>query len=71
MLNLLSGIADVISSILSFVIHFFESFITFFNQIPRVFAFLTISINTLPNVLIIFATLSVSVYIFLFILGRQ
>lgn len=71
MLDLLSSIANVISSILDFVIHFFGSFITYFGQLPRTLQFTNTAIQTLPSVLIVYATVAVSVYVLLFILGRQ
>lgn len=71
MLAFLNSIVESITTVFSLILHFIGSFLTFFNQLPRSIAFLTTAIGLLPSVLIVFATAAVSVYVLLFILGRQ
>ncbi len=71
MLNLLSQIATVISSIIQFVIHAITSLLNFILLIPTYITFIISSINVLPSVLIPFAIASIWVTAYLFIIGRN
>lgn len=71
MLNLLAQIVNTIIAIASFIVHSLESFINLIVHLPSYVTFLTQSIAFLPALLIPFATASISIYIVLFIVGRN
>lgn len=71
MLNLLAQIVNTIIAIASFIVHSLESFINLIIHLPSYVTFLIQSIGFLPALLIPFATASISIYIVLFIVGRN
>lgn len=71
MLNLLSRIAEVIITLVTLVINTLTSFVNLITHMGSYSTFVISTINTLPAVLIPFATASISLYIVLFILGRR
>lgn len=70
MFDVLYSIVDTITILVSFIGSFFKGFIYFLFQIPRFVSFLTSSIGLMPSVLVPFLTVTISVYVILFILGR-
>ena len=71
MLNVLRSIADVIINIAEFLISFFVSFFELIKNIPQYLSFITNNLSSLPNIVIPFATASISLYIVFLILGRN
>ena len=71
MLNLLSNIIDIITTLITFIFNTIMSFINLISNIPTYTTFLISSINVLPVVLIPFATVSISLYVVLLIMGRN
>lgn len=71
MINLFSKIAEVIVTFVTLVINTLVSFINLISHMGTYSTFVISTINTLPGVLIPFATASISLYIVLFILGRR
>lgn len=71
MIELFKSFLNIVSSLLSFVIHSITSLFNLFAHIPQYVAFMTTSINVLPSVIIPFAIASVSVYVVFLVLGRN
>lgn len=71
MLDWLAAVGNMIVTVINLGIHMIESFIHLFTMIPTYVNFLISSINVLPVVLIPFITASISLYVILFVLGRN
>lgn len=71
MIALLSRIAEIIITLVTLVINTLTSFINLLTHMGSYSTFVISTINTLPAVLIPFATASISLYVVLFILGRR
>ena len=71
MFSLLSSIVNTIISLVTFFVHTLESFADLFEHLPDYQQFMFNSLNLLPSSIIPFALLSVSIYIVLFIIGRN
>lgn len=71
MLNLLQSFIDILTTLVNFVINTITSFLILLTNLPSYTSFIINSINVLPNILIPFATISISLYVILFILGRN
>lgn len=71
MLNLLRSLLEIVTNVIEFVISFIVSLTTLLLNIPKYLSFLTNNITTLPNIVIPFATASISLYIVYLILGRN
>lgn len=70
MIDLLTSIVNVISSLIGFLIHSIESLFNLIAHIPTYVSFLTVSIGYLPSIVIPFAIASISVYVVFLILNR-
>lgn len=71
MIALLSRIAEIIITLVTLIINTLTSFINLLTHMGSYSTFVISTINTLPAVLIPFATASISLYVVLFILGRR
>lgn len=71
MFSLLSSIVNTIISLVTFFVHTLQSFIDLIAHLPDYLQFLSNSLNLLPSAIIPFAILSVSIYVVLFIVGRN
>lgn len=71
MLNLFSSFIDIVVTVVTLLINTIKSFVNLIDNIPTYKLFLISSINVLPMILIPFATISISLYIILFVLGRN
>lgn len=71
MLNLLSELIETVNALVTFVINFITSMISFISYIPSYVLFITRSIAFMPAFLIPFATACISIYVMLFMIGRQ
>lgn len=71
MITLLKSIVTIISSLINFVIHAISSLINLFLHIPQYLAFITTSLDVLPDVIIPFALATVSIYAVFFVLNKQ
>ncbi len=71
MFSLLQSLVSSIVSLFSFLISAIESLLALLTNLPTYTEFLVTSLNLLPSVIIPFALLSVSIYVILFILGRN
>lgn len=71
MIQLLQSIVEVVTSVVSFVIHSITSLFNLLSHIPQYVSFMATSINVLPSVIIPFALASVSVYVVFLVLGRN
>lgn len=70
MIQLLQSIVEIVTSVISFVIHSITSLFNLFTHIPQYVSFMATSINVLPSVIIPFALASVSVYVVFLVLNR-
>lgn len=71
MIDLLSNIAEAITTLFGFLIHFVTSLFTFISQIPTYVAIIAQLVLNLPSVFIPFATAAVTVSVVLWILNRR
>ena len=71
MLDFFAQFGNIIVSLMTFVIHTVQSLVFLFTRIPTYTAFLINSINVLPVVILPFVTASISIYVVLFVLGRN
>lgn len=71
MLNIFSSFIDIVVTVVTLLINTIKSFVNLIDNIPTYKLFLISSINVLPMILIPFATISISLYIILFVLGRN
>ena len=71
MFDWLAALGDLIVTIITFVVHMVQSLVFVFTRIPTYTAFLISSINVLPVMIIPFVTASISIYVVLFVLGRN
>lgn len=70
MLQALSGIIDFLVTIVLTIQSFVSTLIGFFGMIPQGVGLVTGAIASLPPVLTVFATATVSLSVLLFIIGR-
>ena len=70
MIDLLSSIVGTISSLVQLVISTITSFINLIVNIPTYVTFLTNSIGFLPDLVVPFALVTISLYVVLFLIGR-
>lgn len=71
MLDIFYSIIDTLTILITFIGSFFKGLVYFLFQIPNFISILTSSIGLMPSVLVPFLTVTISVYVILFILGRQ
>lgn len=71
MFDILLSILDTINIFIRFFISLITGLIFFISQIPRFISILASSIGLMPSVLVPFLTVTISVYVILFILGRN
>lgn len=72
MLNILSSIADFITSAVDFLVNTFQSFINLLSAIPQFTSYIFSLIgNLIPDILKPFLIISIVVGIILLILGRN
>lgn|GEM_PF-4219511 len=70
-INFFQWIADLIQTIIDFFVNLITSLIEFISMLPAIVTFTFGSISYLPEVVFIFATVSITVAITLLILGRS
>lgn len=70
MIDLITSIVNVISSLIGFIIHSIESLFNLLTHIPTYVSFLTVSIGYLPTMVIPFAIASISIYVVFLVLNR-
>ena len=70
MVDALNSILSFFEMIGQFVLYLINGLAQLFMMIPSAFAMLTVSIGTLPSVLLAFATVAISISIIFLIIGR-
>lgn len=70
MFSVLKSIASIIVSLVNFVVHTLESVGIFIVNIPTYLAFTVDAVNILPSVVVPFALLAISIYVFYLLVGR-
>lgn len=71
MLDWLSSLGSLIVTLVNLVVHTVQSFLHFMLMMPTYSSFLTSAINVVPSIFIPFLLASISLYIVLFVIGRQ
>lgn len=69
-MSILTSIAETIVSLIRFIIHGIQSFLTLILSIPRYLTYLSNAVLSVPNVFIPFLTASISIYV-IFLLIRK
>ena len=70
MFSVLKSIASIIVSLVNFIVHTLESVGIFIVNIPTYLAFTVDAVNILPAVVVPFALLAISIYVFYLLIGR-
>lgn len=71
MLDLLSRIGNAIAVCIQLLINTITSLVNFVANIPTYLAFMTTSFTVLPDIILPFALISLTVSIVLFLINRQ
>lgn len=71
MIKVLTSIVTLFNTLVTFFINTFKSIFMLISKIPDYTTFLSTAIASLPLVIIPFMAASISVYVVLFILGRN
>lgn len=72
MLNMLTSLLSTVSALIKFVIDGISSLILFIGKIPTFTAYLATLIGyVIPTAILPFITVSISIYLVLFLLGRS
>ena len=71
MLNVLESLLNTITGVITFLINTITSLVTFIVNIPTYVSFIVNSLNVMPQFLLPFMTLCISVYVVLFIINRK
>lgn len=64
-------LGTIIETVFNFFANILTSFISFFKIIPTIIIFITSSIGYLPSMVMVFATVSITVAIIFLVLGRN
>lgn len=67
----LQWLGSIIETIFNFFANLLSSFISFFKIIPTIIIFVTSSIGYLPSMVMVFATVGITVSILFLVLGRN
>lgn len=71
MLDALSTLVSTVTSLVTFVINAIGSFLNLLVKLPSYLLFITNSVALMPMILIPFVTAAVSIYVVLFMIGRN
>lgn len=71
MLSILESFMNTVYALINFIIHAIQSLVNLLVKLPTYVNFIITSINVLPIMIIPFAMAAVSIYVVLFILGRN
>lgn len=71
MIQFFESIFNLIATILSFIVHALQSFITFIASIPSYVNFLTTIVGSLPPFLIPFVTISITLSVLTIFINRE
>lgn len=69
--DILKAIANIIASLIQFIVSTLESLFSLFSNLPQYLSFVTTSINVLPAVIIPFALASISIFVIYLVIGRN
>lgn len=70
-INFFQWISNLFEILFNFIVNFIDSILNFLKILPTVLTFLFSSISYLPDVLISFATIGITISIVLLLIGRQ
>ena len=71
MLDFLKTFVDTLGSLLTFIFNVISSLVNLISKLPSFVLFLTNSVALMPMILIPFVLAAISIYVILFILGRN
>lgn len=71
MLDFLKTFFDTLGSLLTFIFNAISSLVNLISKLPSFVLFLTNSVALMPMILIPFVLAAISIYVILFILGRN
>jgi hypothetical protein len=71
MLDFLKTFVDTLGSLLTFIFNYISSLFNLISKLPAFVLFLTNSVALMPMILIPFVLAAISIYLVLFILGRN
>lgn len=71
MASFFSSLWDIISSVIEFFKSFIEGLFTFLKLLPGLVAQATSAIGYLPSLVIVFATLTITISVIMIIVGRE
>lgn len=71
MLDFLKTFVDTIGSLLTFIFNVISSLANLISKLPTFVLFITNSVALMPMILIPFVMAAISIYVILFILGRN
>lgn len=71
MLDFLKTFVDTLGSFLTFIFNAISSLVNLISKLPSFVLFLTNSVALMPMILIPFVLAAISIYVILFILGRN
>ncbi len=71
MLDFLKTFVDTIGSLFTFIFNVISSLFNLISKLPTFVLFLTNSVALMPMILIPFVMAAISIYVILFILGRN
>ena len=71
MLDFLKTFVDTLGSLLTFFFNAISSLVNLISKLPSFVLFLTNSVALMPMILIPFVLAAISIYVILFILGRN
>lgn len=71
MIQFFESIFNLVATILSFIVHALQSFITFIASIPSYVNFLTTIVGSLPPFLIPFVTISITLSVLTIFINRK
>ena len=71
MASFFSSIWDIVTSIIEFFKSFIEGLFTFFKLLPGLIAQAITAIGFLPSLVIVFATLTITISVIMIIVGRE
>lgn len=69
-ISFFTDIAEIISSVIDFLINLVKSLIEFITMIPTMVKFVTESIAYLPGALLVFASMSITISVIFLMIGR-
>lgn len=71
LISAIKWIVDLLENVVSMVENFFSSLLAILRNLPKVIEFLTGAITALPSPLVAFATITITITVAYFVVGRQ